>query len=644
MHKTLLFFFSILIFQAAAQTTLTIPQIQGNGASSPYISQKIKTTGIVTAKFIGSGKIGGYFLQDVTGDGNTATSDGVFVSTSTDNVAIGDKINLTGTVSENSGRTQIGSITAQTLVSSGNQLPATKVQYNPDNFNWEQYEGMLVDFDQVLYVNSNYNLQQFGQLSLYPSRIFNPTNQALPGSADYFSLITANSKPQILLDDGITTTAYKPLPLADAYGTRRTGERVKNLIAVVDYTSGKYVLYPASTPVFYGNSRPIAPALPSKYNLKVCASNLEIYLTTNFGQGYGPDSEELAARQHTKIMAALLAIDADIYGLIEIEQGQEALKKIVNALNTATVAGRYTYVNDGGTINGTYTKVGYVYRTDKVTPYLSIKNNDSPSPLRRKKAQAFTLKSNNERFIFSLNHFKAKSGCSSATGDDADQGDGQSCYNATRVAESNSTLNFLRTNKTYYSDADVLIMGDLNAYGKEDPITTLIAGGYTDLHSAYHADSSYSYVYNNQAGYLDNALASSSLKNQVAGLSVFHVNADEPAMFEYSGSAYQPDMYRYSDHDPVMVYLNLGEYTDIPGVDNEDIKLFPTLFDDYFTVTNAAGGTLEIYTLNGVKILQQNIENNENHIDISSLKLLPGAYIVRIDLLGKLKRMIIFKK
>ena len=644
MIKTLLFFFSIFILQLAAQTTLTIPQIQGSGTSSSYTSQKVKTTGIVAAKFIGAGKIGGYFLQDVNGDGNTATSDGIFISTSTDNVSIGDKINLTGTVTENSGRTQLESITNLTLVGNGLQLPVTKVKYNADNFNWEQYEGMLVDFDQVLYVNSNYNLQQSGQISLFPSRIFIPTNQALPGSTDYFSLISANSKPQITLDDGITTSAYKPLPLADVSGTRRTGERVKNLLSVVDYASGKYVLYPATTPVFYGNSRPLTPAFPANFNLKVCAANLEIYLTTNFGQGYGPDTEALAARQHAKIMAALLAIDADIYGLIEIEQGQDALKKIINAMNAATVAGRYAYVDDGGAINGTYTKVGYVYRTDKITPYLSLKNNESPSPLRRKKAQAFTLKSNNERFIFSLNHFKAKSGCSSASGDDADQGDGQSCYNATRIAESNSTLSFLNTNKTYYGDTDVLIMGDLNAYGKEDPITTLINGGYTDLHNAFHADSSYTYVYNNQAGYLDNALASLSLKSQVAGLSVFHVNADEPTMFEYSGSAYQPDMYRYADHDPVLVYLNLGKNTNITGVEKDDIKLFPALFDDYFTITNAAGGTIEIYTLNGLKIMQQNIENNENQIDVSNLHLNPGAYIVRIDASGQSKRIIIFKK
>ncbi len=46
MQKTLLFIFTIFILQANAQTTLTIPQIQGSGTSSPFTSQKVKTTGI----------------------------------------------------------------------------------------------------------------------------------------------------------------------------------------------------------------------------------------------------------------------------------------------------------------------------------------------------------------------------------------------------------------------------------------------------------------------------------------------------------------------------------------------------------------------------------------------------------------------
>ena len=487
MKLKITFIFLYFIQLVSAQSVLTIPQIQGTNTTSSYPQQAVKTTGIVTAKFIGTGKIGGYFLQDASGDGNSLTSDGIFVSTTMDNVTVGDKIEVTATVAENAGRTQLENIQNTTTISTKNPLPRTKIIYNASSWSWEQYEGMLLEFDQTLFVTNNYSLQSYGQLTLNPTRNYTPTNQFLPESDGYSALSISNSLSQLTLDDGITTYGFMPILFADASGTRRTGERINNLQAVADFAGSKNVLYPAKTPLFYGNPRPTTPTGLGNYNLKVCAFNLEIYLADSYGQGYGPDSEADAAKQHIKLLAAILAIDADIYGIIEIQVGQSALTKLVNALNLATKAGRYAFINDGVTGSGTYTKAAYIYRTDKIAPYLTLKNNNTPSPYNRKKAQAFTLKSNGERFIFSINHFKAKSGCSSATGADSDKGDGQSCYNATRVEEAKSTLSFLSTNKVYYDDNDVLVMGDLNAYAKEDPIETLKNGGLIDMHREFKA-------------------------------------------------------------------------------------------------------------------------------------------------------------
>lgn len=642
----ILSFISIHVF---AQTTLTIPQIQGSGSSGTYTSQTVKTTGIVTAKFIGSGKIGGYFLQDATGDGNVLTSDGIFVSTSSDNVTVGDKVEITATVNEYSNRTQLEAVTNITLVSSNNVLPVTKVKYIADGWNWEQYEGMLLEFDQTLFVNSNYSLQQYGQLTLNPTRKYSPTNQCLPGTSEYTAFVSANSKAQLTLDDGITTSYYTPILFADINGTRRTGERINNLQAVVDYASSKFILYPAKTPVFYGNPRPTAPTELGNYNLKVCAANLEIFLVESYDPTYGgPSNDAQSAKQLTKITAAMLAIDADIYGLVEVQEGQAALIKLVNAMNSTTSSGRYNYINDNGTSSGTYTKAAYIYRTDKVSPYLSLKNNDNPSPYNRKKAQAFTLKSNNERFIFSINHFKAKSGCSSATGSDADKHDGQSCYNATRVTEAKSTLNFMNGNKSYYNDEDVLVMGDLNAYGKEDPIQTLIQGGLIDLHRAFHADSTYSYVYSSEAGYLDHALASISLAKQITGVSVFHVNSDEQTMFGYSGSAYQPNMYRYSDHDPVVVGISLGNYSNVNFLSFEEKASISMIINDKFTIFDAYRSDkksyFQLYSTGGVLLKQEEILSNKNEVDISNLHLAGGVYLVRLLSEGRMKRLAVLKR
>jgi hypothetical protein len=632
-----------LSFGLVAQTSVTIPQIQGLGSSSVYVNQVVKTTGIVTARFIGSNKIGGFFMQDPVGDNNPLTSDGIFVSTSTDNVAVGDNVEITGTVTETGGRTQLGTITGTNILSSKNTIPVVEVVYNPDTWNWKQYEGMLIQFDQTLYVNNNSRLLSLGQLTLGTTRLYTPTNQFVHGTADYTALLAFNAKAQLILDDGITTGNYTPIQFADASGTRRTGERITNLQAVVDYSNSAYTIYPATTPVFYGNPRPTAPSDLGNYNLKVCASNLDYYLPTNFGQGYGAANATQAAQQQLKIVAGLLAIDADIYGLMEVEEGQKALTDLVTAMNAATVAGRYGFVNDGGGMDGTYIKVGYLYRTDKVTPYLNLQNTNSPSPYDRKKVQAFTLNSNNERFIFSLNHFKAKTGCPTS-GTDTDQGDGQGCWNATRVLESTSITNLIANNLTYYGDDDVLIMGDLNSYGKEDPVEKLIQNGYTDMHRVFHADSAYSYVYDGEAGYLDNVLASPTMKSQITGVSVFHVNTDEPTMFEYSGSAYQPDMYRYSDHDPIVVGLSLGVFNKVENIPAADrFSISPNVVTDHFSVSNANGNIIQLYSLNGILLKQVSITSNNYKVDLNNLQLSSGVYLVRDSGDGTVLKLMVVK-
>ena len=207
--------FTLLPFWLVAQTTLTIPEIQGVGNSSNYASQQVKTSGIVTAKYIGSGKINGFFLQDPIGDNNPFTSDGIFVYSTSDDLSIGDKIEIIATVTEYYNKTQLSSIENITSISKNNSIAPTKVVYNADTFNWEQYEGMLLEFDQILYVTSNYDLQRYGQLLLSPYIRYIPTNKGVPSSAEYNKNVSLNSKAQILLDDGIVTPNYSPIFFAD---------------------------------------------------------------------------------------------------------------------------------------------------------------------------------------------------------------------------------------------------------------------------------------------------------------------------------------------------------------------------------------------------------------------------------------------
>jgi predicted extracellular nuclease len=134
-------------------------------------------------------------------------------------------------------------------------------------------------------------------------------------------------------------------------------------------------------------------------------------------------------------------------------------------------------------------------------------------------AQTFEERATGERFTVVVNHLKSK-GCSEASGLDTDQGDGQSRYNYTRTQMAETLADWLATDPIGSGDPDFLIIDDLNAYAMEDPIRWLEAAGYTDLAEQYVGTDAYSYVFYGQAGYLDHALASSSMAGQVTDASI----------------------------------------------------------------------------------------------------------------------------
>jgi hypothetical protein len=125
---------------------------------------------------------------------------------------------------------------------------------------------------------------------------------------------------------------------------------------------------------------------------------------------------------------------------------------------------------------------------------------------------------------------------------------------------------WLATDPTGVDDPDILIMGDLNSYAMEDPITALKNAGYINLIEDRLGLGAYSYAFDGQWGYLDHALASAELEAQVAGVEEWHINSDEPTVLDYNMefkspdqlmNLYSPDRFRSSDHDPVIIGLDL---------------------------------------------------------------------------------------
>jgi predicted extracellular nuclease len=588
---------------------------------------QIQTSGIVTLKLNDDDNFLKVFIQDKFGDNNINTSDAIFLKILPNQPFINEcyQVTVQGKLEFDGEIAFLDSVQIIDVQSETVEIAAQNVVFPDDFSNYSAYEGMTLNFAQTLVVTSNSQWQRYGQLTLSSLRLPSPTDVVLPGSVDYQNMIIKNDANKIFLDDGSSQSYPNPLPFADAEGTRRTGSRVNNLIAVLHHESSGWFLYPVNTapPVFYGNSRPLMPDVPEYHNIKVCSFNLEYYIESGFNPNFGPDNQQQADIQHNKIMKALTAIDADIYGLVEIQTGQAALAKIANALNAqAGTTSRYAYVNDGTATNGTYTKAGFIYRTDRVVPVGSVKINNT-GVWNRKSTQGFKLLSNGEKFIFSLNHFKAKSG--SGTGGNADQGDGQGSYNADRVTEVNSILTAIPSYVSHFDDPDVLIMGDLNAYRQEDPLRLFYSNGFTNL----LADTSYSYSYNGTVGCLDHALANSTMAQQVIGTTVFHINADEPSMFEYDKSAVQNNMYRCSDHDAVMVVMALGDYTHNPVSDNNKLKVI--VENNVIRVLNAKNQWLTMLDVNGKQLLRCFIKNDEQSIDFSNQPLPNGVYILFFD-------------
>lgn len=565
-----------------------IYNIQGSDAASPFVGNTVATKGVVVGDFQGSTGLNGFYIQDDIGDGNLSTSDGIFVfAPNSVNVNVGDAVQLTGTVSEFGNQTQIGNLSDLSVVGSGVvtptaiNLPVTAVN------NLESFEGMLVNFPETLTVTENFNLARFGEVLLSADgRLFNPTNFIDPtdiptsGTENDQNNVGAvtdqqnfNDRNQILLDDGRNTQNPTTIPFLREGDTLRVGDTTTDLSGVLGFGFGSYRVQPTVDPNFAAtNPRTAAPEAVGG-NVKVASFNVLNYFNGDgMGGGFptsrGASSPAEFERQSDKIVSAIAAIDADVVGLIEIENdgdgANSAIAELVDRLNTSVGAGTYDYIRDPASGVGTdEIKVAFIYKPDNVTPVGQAVSDTDAIYNRLPVAQTFVLSSNGETFTPVVNHFKSKGG--TGAGLDADQGDGQGNFNAQRTQQAEALLGFVNGLKTSSGDSDVLVMGDLNAYGQEDPIDVLRAGGLVDELDRFVPDP-YSFVFDGQSGRLDHALATSTLNSQITDVTEWHINADEPRILDYNlefkGAGQSPDLYtptpyRSSDHDPVIVGANL---------------------------------------------------------------------------------------
>lgn len=578
-------------------STTFIHTIQGSGTTANAGNYTVEA--IVTGVYPSLSPAGFYIQEeDADADADPATSEGIFVASATA-VTVGDRVRVTGSVQENAATPSFSQAVfnapAVTVLNNGIALPAVSNITLPVAAlsDFERYEGMLVAFPATLTVTNNYTLGRFGEVGLsagtvyQPSQVIDPNDATPEGTtatgisnvAAINALVNSNALRTILLDDGTNTTLT--LPYADPVDhTLRLGSTITNLTGIMGYAFNVYRIQPIASapPAFTYAPRPALPAVGAG-NIKVASFNVLNYFNGN-GSGGGFPTERGANtlaefnRQRAKIISAITQINADVVGLLEIENdgtgANSAIQDLVNGLNAVLGAGTYSIVNDGAAIQTFGTdaiRCGLIYKSASVTPVGAPMLSASDSFNRPPLVQTFSVAGSAELFNFSVNHFKSK-GCSGSTGVDLDQLDGQSCFNDRRKKQSVALLNFFNNTVIPVSGTDrIITVGDYNAYYEEDPMDIMRAAGYTVLSSA----TNYSYQFDGQIGSLDHAIVSSSLNSLVTGAAEWNINAAEPVYLDYNdvaddggtdfanpfGIYYTPVAFRSSDHDPVIVGINL---------------------------------------------------------------------------------------
>ncbi len=568
---------SPLLAAECAAPFVPVHAIQGNSDKSPKAGETLTTRGVVLSVLYADSKSPQLLLGSVEADQDPATAEAMLIL---DNQQAkqrqpGDVLQLTGTVREISGMTALTNITvAEYCARQPLPAPATVTLPVASLQSFEALEGMWLSFPQSLIVNDSYGLSRYGELVLANERLPVATEVAVPGDASK-ALMAKQLLQEITIDDASLKQNPQPVRFPtgnlSAVNTVRVGDTVNKLQGYLLHTKAGYRLVVSQQPEFVAsNPRPAAPAAKKAGELRIASFNVLNFFT---GEGSSPrfptkrgasDANELQ-RQQAKMLAALSAMDADVIGLLEVENNGfgsgSAIATIVQSLNQQLGSEVYAFVQPSEKPGSDDIMVAMIYRKASVEPIGTTAvytkapfDKGSRPPL----AQSFRHLESKEQLTVSINHFKSKGSCPKQSGPDSDLNDGQGCWTPTRVAAAKALTAWLKTEPTGIDTDNVLMMGDLNAYRKEAPLQYLEQNGWQHLapKDAVHS----SFVYRGRSGTLDHALASPQLKAKLQQFHHWGINADEPAVLDYNTEfkskaqqqeLYAPTPYRSSDHDPL---------------------------------------------------------------------------------------------
>lgn len=632
----------------------TIMAIQGDSWTSPLIGSGYQSedyyqvTGVVTAiqtSALGNDLPVGFFLQDPAGDGDENTSDALFINASVTGIETGNTVTVQGKVYESYGWTQLTDTYVNKIEATSVSIPATPLrpsESDPDfDFTLERHEGMLINLDQQADMrisrtySFDYDAHRYNLVAAY-QRINMQLNQnAVPGSAEALLANEQNQDRRLFVESfnkaskGVVPwysdfLAASAVPMDDGTTTSddyiRVNDTIDGLQGVIGYSYGEFRLYVTNQATadnfIHNNDRSEAPEL-AEGDLRIATFNVLNYFNSPFGGDENPFGDNRGAssyqefeRQGDKIAKAIVAMDADIVGLMEIENNgfgeNSAVAHLVSKINllidderehySYVASDDYSYIGSDAITNQVIFKPSKVslknYRVIEMPEQHATEGEDTDNYQRDAITPTFKVNRSAELVTVSVNHFKSKG--STCWEDVNIQGsvdiDGQGSCENLRVSAAQhlgSELSGIKGHK--------IILGDLNSYASEDPILLLTempqgysvipardtytgdvamdgaepaaltqSFGYKNVIKQRHPDS-FSYSYDDTLGTLDYILVDAvTAEHNVVDAIDWNINSAESSYVDYtvkySGDLPKyADIYRSSDHDPAIVVLSFAK-------------------------------------------------------------------------------------
>ncbi len=531
----------------------SIPAIQGSAYQSSLKDSVLSVRGVVT--FVSKGE--GFYLEDPDTLMDTTSSKALFISDEllAAQVRPGQLLALNGRVDElGSARdtmTSLVDITGHESCAADIVLPLTRAILPLDSAGRESLEGMRISFNQTLTLTDVYKLSG-GEATFSANGVLKvPTEVKMPGEPAQ-ALERENRAHSV-----VVTFPTRP-------GSVPVGSTVPALTGVMGHDGRNPRILLESTPDFATPALADAPKR-SAGTVRIVNSNLLNFFNGD-GQGggfpteRGAESHEQFIDQSARIWAVMARLQPDLLAVQELENdgfGPLSAARSLLVLLNETGNADWAYIEPGTEKIGTdVITVGLFYRKqvlERVGPTQVLDGPEFQRLSRQPLTQVFRHIASGVTFVAVSNHLKSKGRCPE-NGGNADQGDGQGCWNQARVSAVTAELPWLEDLASSAGTDRIIVLGDMNAWRLEDPIRRFTDSGYIELVEQLSGLPQHSFLYWGQIGTLDYALATPAMAEFARSAVIWHINANWPREMK------QPQPWlRASDHDPVVVDFDFSQ-------------------------------------------------------------------------------------